>query len=394
MPPAARPRCGQTPLAPPSARRSRIAAAERRGTSARDHHTEVTRRTDALRSRLAGTTSTLAEIEGDVAEPRCAAPSARPGLSAISDTQADRADGRRPAGAHRRAAGRAGRGRRRLRIVWRARSRCGTSGWPRSFRIMAAGATAWPRPIARSPTRGAARADRRDPRRARGQAGRDRGQARGAGRARSPRPRQNRRRRPTRWPSARRQLAEADKTLKQSEGELAGARESRVRREGQVEQATQRPRGGGRAHRRAAALRARWRAGAGRGPDAGGAAGARQGRASARSTGQRARDHGRGQSARRGRGQRARATDRGHDQRARRSGLRDRAAAPGHPEPQSRRPRAFRRRVRAGQRRISSSSSPSCSAAARRELRLDRDRRIRWKRASRSMPVRRARSCR
>jgi chromosome segregation protein len=33
-------------------------------------------------------------------------------------------------------------------------------------------------------------------------------------------------------------LAEADKILKQSEGELAGARESRVRREGQVEQTT------------------------------------------------------------------------------------------------------------------------------------------------------------
>jgi len=59
-------------------------------------------------------------------------------------------------------------------------------------------------------------------------------------------------------------LGEADKALRGAEGELAGARESRVRREGLVEQATKDREGHRRAHRRAAALRARRCAGGGR----------------------------------------------------------------------------------------------------------------------------------
>ena len=145
-------------------------------------------------------------------------------------------------------------------------------------------------------------------------------------------------------------LGEADKALRQAEAELASARESRVRREGLVEQATQRSRGGGRAHRRAPALRARRRAGAGRSPVARRTAGDGEGRASPRAAGARARDHGRGESARRGRGRRARAADHRHDERARRPGRRHRPPAPGHPEPEPRRPRALPRRLRAGER--------------------------------------------
>ena len=74
-------------------------------------------------------------------------------------------------------------------------------------------------------------------------------------------------------------LGEADKAMRQAEAELASARESRVRREGLVEQATKDREARGRAHRRAPALRARRRAGAGRGPVAGRAARDREGRA-------------------------------------------------------------------------------------------------------------------
>ena len=169
--------------------------------------------------------------------PRCAAPSARRACR--------RSPTPRPTGSPRAHFGRASPscGRRWSRprataIAWRARLRCGSSAWARSRRIMPAGATGWPMPTARSSSSmpGASRSRRRSPSsppsppRSRPSAWR--------WAARSTRPSTIARQAADRLAIGETRLGEADKALRQAESELASARESRVRREGLVEQAT------------------------------------------------------------------------------------------------------------------------------------------------------------
>jgi chromosome segregation protein len=67
-----------------------IATAERAAAVARDRHTDVARRTDQLRTRLAGIEQAVAEIVGDIADTEMRRTFRQARLSSISDTQADR----------------------------------------------------------------------------------------------------------------------------------------------------------------------------------------------------------------------------------------------------------------------------------------------------------------
>jgi chromosome segregation protein len=67
-----------------------IAQAERSAGAARDRHAEVARRTDQLHTRFAATETAMAEIVGDVAEAEMRRTFRQARLSSISDTQADR----------------------------------------------------------------------------------------------------------------------------------------------------------------------------------------------------------------------------------------------------------------------------------------------------------------
>ena len=72
------------------AAQSAIANAERAATQARDRHAEIERRTDQLRTRLAGIEQVVAEIAGDVVDAEMRRTFRQARLSSISDTQADR----------------------------------------------------------------------------------------------------------------------------------------------------------------------------------------------------------------------------------------------------------------------------------------------------------------
>ncbi len=67
-----------------------IAAAEADASKAREHHTDVARRTDQLRTRLAGIEQAVTEIMVDVADAEMRRTFREARLSSISDTQADR----------------------------------------------------------------------------------------------------------------------------------------------------------------------------------------------------------------------------------------------------------------------------------------------------------------
>ena len=67
-----------------------IATAERAAALARDRHTDVARRTDQLRTRLSGIEQAVAEIVGDIADTEMRRTFRQARLSSISDTQADR----------------------------------------------------------------------------------------------------------------------------------------------------------------------------------------------------------------------------------------------------------------------------------------------------------------
>jgi chromosome segregation protein len=69
---------------------SAVAAAERGATQARDRHAEVSRRIDQLRTRLVGTERTMAEIVGDVSDVEMRRTFRQARLSSITDPQADR----------------------------------------------------------------------------------------------------------------------------------------------------------------------------------------------------------------------------------------------------------------------------------------------------------------
>ena len=197
----------------------------------------MTRRTDALGSRLAGTTNTLAEIEGDVAEAEMRRTFRQARLSAISDTQADRT----AAGALRvriaelrgvlveaegtcaRLAREASMRRERLAQIGQDRD-----GW--SKRLADADGQ-----IAELEARRAQIASALAELEAKPAEIEAKREALGGQIADAE---QNRQAAADRLAVGETRLAESDKILKQSENELAGARESRVRREGQVEQAT------------------------------------------------------------------------------------------------------------------------------------------------------------
>ena len=147
------------PRVRPSARRRTPSPRPRRSRAeASDRRTDVARRTDQLRTRMAATEQALAEITGDVADAEMRRTSRQARLSAISDTQADRVA--------------AGSSRTRIAELRAAlveaegncdrlarESPCALSGSARSRRIMPAGAIAWPMPMGRSAssTRGASR---------------------------------------------------------------------------------------------------------------------------------------------------------------------------------------------------------------------------------------------
>ncbi|HLG48302.1 MAG TPA: AAA family ATPase [Reyranella sp.] len=67
-----------------------IAQAERAAMAARDRHVEIARRTDQLRTRLTAAETAMAEIVGDVADAEMRRTFRQARLSSISDTQADR----------------------------------------------------------------------------------------------------------------------------------------------------------------------------------------------------------------------------------------------------------------------------------------------------------------
>ncbi|NQW54658.1 MAG: AAA family ATPase [Rhodospirillales bacterium] len=82
---------GEATRAAERAAQAAIGTAERMATQARDRHVEVARRTDQLRTRLAGIETTVAEVLGDIAEVEMRRTFREARLSSISDTQADRA---------------------------------------------------------------------------------------------------------------------------------------------------------------------------------------------------------------------------------------------------------------------------------------------------------------
>ena len=81
---------GEATRAAERAAQDAVAAAEKVAAEASDHHTDVARRTDQLRTRMAAAEQAMAEITGDVADAEMRRTFRQARLSAISDTQADR----------------------------------------------------------------------------------------------------------------------------------------------------------------------------------------------------------------------------------------------------------------------------------------------------------------
>ena len=228
---------GEATRAAERAAQTTIAGAERVATTARDRHTEVARRTDQLRTRLAGIERTRAEIAGDIADAEMRRTFREARLSAISDTQADRAAAGtlRVSIAELRAAlldaeGTCDRLAREaaMRVERLGQIAQDHAGWStrlgdadgqileldaRREQIAAAIAELEAKPAEIEANRLTL--------------GEEIAKADG-----------NRQQAADRLAVGETRLGEADKALRQAEGELAGARESRVRREGQVEQAT------------------------------------------------------------------------------------------------------------------------------------------------------------
>jgi len=214
-----------------------IAAAERAAATARDRHTEVARRTDQLRTRLTGIEQLQVEITGDIADAEMRRTFREARLSAISDTQADRA----AAGALR------------VRIaelraaLVEAEGTCDRLAREAAMRVERLGQIAqehagWSKRLADADGQIVELDARRD-------------QIAGAIAELEAKPAEieakrealgeeiakaevNRQQSADRLAVGETRLGEADKAMRQAEGELAGARENRVRREGQVEQAT------------------------------------------------------------------------------------------------------------------------------------------------------------
>ena len=81
---------GEATRAAERAAQQSIAQAERAATEARDRHNDVSRRIDQLKTRLAGIERSLAEVTGDIAEVEMRRTFREARLSSIADPQADR----------------------------------------------------------------------------------------------------------------------------------------------------------------------------------------------------------------------------------------------------------------------------------------------------------------
>ena len=214
-----------------------IAIAERAAAEARERHTDVARRTDQLRTRLAAIEQAAAEMVGDIADAEMRRTFRQARLSSISDTQADRvaAGALRARIAELRAALVEAEGTcdRLAREVAMRVERLGQiaqdhAGW--SNRLADAlgqivELDARREQIAALIAELAAKPAEIETKR--------RALAEEIARAEH-----NRQQAADRLAVGETRLGEADKALKQAESELSTARETRVRREGQVEQAT------------------------------------------------------------------------------------------------------------------------------------------------------------
>src|SRR5262249_55313725 len=228
---------GEATRAAERAAQDAIAVAERGATAARDHHADVARRTDQLRTRLAGIAQTAAEIVADIADTEMRRTFRQARLSSISDGQADRV----PAGVPARRIAELGAS---LVEAEGAGDRLAREAAMRSERLgrIAQDHDGWSKRLAD----------------AEGQIGeldQRRGQIAAAIAELAAKPaeieakrlalgeeiataEQNRQQAADRLAVGETRLGEADKALRQAEAELATARERRVRREGLVEQAT------------------------------------------------------------------------------------------------------------------------------------------------------------
>jgi chromosome segregation protein len=219
------------------ASRDAVAAAERTAAQARDRHADVARRTDQLRTRLDGIEKAMAEVLADISDVEMRRTFREARLSAIADPQADRM----AAGALRARIAEL-----RAKLV-EAEGTCNRLARDAAMRVerlaqIAQDHEGWSKRLAdadgqiveldaRREQIAAAIAEL-DAKPAEIEAKRI---ALGEEIAKAE---QNRQEAADRLAVGETRLSEADKALKQAETELATARESRVRREGQVEQAT------------------------------------------------------------------------------------------------------------------------------------------------------------
>ncbi len=214
-----------------------IAIAERAAAEARDRHTDVARRTDQLRTRLGGIEQAAAEMVGDIADAEMRRTFRQARLSSISDTQADRvaAGALRARIAELRAA------------LVEAEGNCDRLAREVAMRVERLGQIAqdhagWSNRLADAEGQIVELDARREQiaaliaelaaKPAEIEAKR---MALGEEIAKAE---HNRQQAADRLAVGETRLGEADKALKQAESELSTARETRVRREGQVEQAT------------------------------------------------------------------------------------------------------------------------------------------------------------
>lgn len=219
------------------AAQSAIGTAERMAAQARDRHVEVARRTDQLRTRLAGIETTMAEVLGDIAEVEMRRTFREARLSSISDTQADRAaaNALRVRIAELRSA------------LVEAESQCSRLARESAMRVERLAQ------IAQDHAGWSKRLNEADGQIVELDARREQTAAAIAELAAKPeeieekrlvlgeeidKAETNRQEAADRLAIGETRLAESDKALRQAETEMAQARESRVRREGLVEQAT------------------------------------------------------------------------------------------------------------------------------------------------------------
>ncbi|HYR67037.1 MAG TPA: AAA family ATPase [Reyranella sp.] len=228
---------GEATRAAERAAQDAVAAAERIAAEARDRHTDVARRTDQLRTRLSGIEQAVAEVAVDIADSEMRRTFRQARLSSISDTQADRV----AVGALRARIAEL-----RANLV-EAEGKCDRLAREAAMRADRLGQIAqdhagWSKRLADAEGQVVELEQRR-------------AQIAGAIAELAAKPAEieakraalgeqiakaehSRQQAADRLAVGETRLGEADKALKQAEAELATARESRVRREGQVEQAT------------------------------------------------------------------------------------------------------------------------------------------------------------